>query len=589
MSLYDDASLIMFPSGYKEDKIYSLKPTDGSGDLTFTRASTATRVNSEGLIETSPVNFLQYSEDVSNAAWTQSAVTITANSTTAPNGTTTADTIAFSSGGFCGQTFTNNGLMTISIYAKYIGTQWLCLENFNQSDKAGWFDLLNGVIGGTASGATNSIENVGNGWYRCSVTMTATDVNISTYAIFSVSANNVFTRSGSAYFWGAQLNIGATAKPYFPTTDRLNVPRIDYTGGGCGKLLLESQRTNLLTYSSELDNVAWTKYNSSISANATTSPDGTTNADKIVEDTANASHGAFNSASISNGIAYTWSAFFKAGERTLVRVLAQTGTTPDVTFNLTNGTIVSVAAGVTASIEDYGSGWYRCILTATSSSTTAYFNWNMLNASGDVTYTGDGTSGLYAYGFQLESGSYSTSLIPTLASSVTRLGDAAIKTGASSLIGQTEGVLFADINYISHEAQSIFAIEDWVANGTVIRILADTSTSIGAQVFGGGNQYIATFNSAVNGQRYKCALAYKANDFAFYVNGTQVSTSSSGTVPLTSNVRFGAFISGQVMDGQINQALLFPTRLTNDQLADITGGNITTFNDLATLYGYTIL
>jgi hypothetical protein len=51
MSLYDDASLIMFPSGYKEDKIYSLKPTDGSGDLTFTRASTATRVNADGLIE----------------------------------------------------------------------------------------------------------------------------------------------------------------------------------------------------------------------------------------------------------------------------------------------------------------------------------------------------------------------------------------------------------------------------------------------------------------------------------------------------------------------------------------------------------
>ena len=62
MSFYDDASLIMFPSGYKEDKIYSLKPTDGSGDLTFTRASTATRVNADGLIETSPVNLMLYSD-----------------------------------------------------------------------------------------------------------------------------------------------------------------------------------------------------------------------------------------------------------------------------------------------------------------------------------------------------------------------------------------------------------------------------------------------------------------------------------------------------------------------------------------------
>ena len=69
MSLYTDASLIMYPSGYKEDKIYSLKPTDGSGDLTFTRASTATRVNAEGLIEKVRTNVVLYSQLQTNGVY----------------------------------------------------------------------------------------------------------------------------------------------------------------------------------------------------------------------------------------------------------------------------------------------------------------------------------------------------------------------------------------------------------------------------------------------------------------------------------------------------------------------------------------
>jgi type 1 fimbria pilin len=91
MSTYDDASLIYYPSGYKEDKIYSLKPTDGSGDLTFTRASSATRVNSDGLIESPRTNLVLYSEEFDNAYWTKTNVTITANATTAPDGNLTAD------------------------------------------------------------------------------------------------------------------------------------------------------------------------------------------------------------------------------------------------------------------------------------------------------------------------------------------------------------------------------------------------------------------------------------------------------------------------------------------------------------------
>mgnify|MGYP007053423483 CR=1 FL=1 len=112
----------MIPSGYKEDVVYSQIPTDGSGDLSFTRASNGTRINSAGLVEVCPWNLLEYSEDFSNATWGKVSATITANTTVAPNGTTTADTLVITSGGYLLQQPTISiGVgfaVTISIYAK---------------------------------------------------------------------------------------------------------------------------------------------------------------------------------------------------------------------------------------------------------------------------------------------------------------------------------------------------------------------------------------------------------------------------------------------------------------------------------------
>ena len=510
MSLYTDASLIMFPSGYKEDKIYSLKPTDGSGDLTFTRASTATRVNADGLIETSPVNLLEYSEDLSNAYWLKRGFTQLATNATAPDGSATAYKIQENN------TDDNPGVVvTDFVIPNGANTFFVWLKGDSNY-------TLNLSTNGGVSGST---INITTSWQLFSVTQTDTPYNGPHIGGFGTIARD----SGIViYVWHPQLNSGATAKPYFPTTDRLNVPRIDYTGGGCGSLLLEKQSTNLLTYSSELSNAAWTKFNSSITANATTSPDGTTNADKTVEDTANSSHGAYNSASITNGIDYTWSAFFKAGERTLVRVLAQTGTTPVVVFNLTNGTIVSVSAGVTGSIEDYGNGWYRCILTATSSSTTAYFNWNMLNAAGDVTYTGDGTSGLYAYGFQIEQSSYPTSYIPTLASSVTRLADSASKTGISSLINSVEGVLYINTSTPINDATAgVISVSDGTLSNRCILFYG--VGNISARLTVGGVNSIVLSKTFVTSDYHKIAARWNATTFDLYVDGVFVSSTANSS------------------------------------------------------------
>ena len=564
MSFYDDASLIMFPSGYKEDKIYSLKPTDGSGDLTFTRASTATRVNSDGLIETSPVNLVEYSEEFDNAFWGVSNGTITSNTTTAPNGTTTADTFTRTSSTaylFNGSFNLVIGQFTQSVYAKANAISSIRLELVTSGFSRGAaciFDLSNGTAGtltiyGGVSGFTATIESVGDGWYRCSIGGTITIAD--TY-FWELSIT-----SGSVYIWGAQLNIGATAKPYFPTTDRLNVPRIDYTGGGCAKLLLESQRTNLVTYSEQFDNAAWTK-NVTVSANSTISPDGTQNADKILESASNVQQWAYQSFSMTG--AQTATIYAKKGERNYI-ALATAGLDFSY-FNLDTGVVVSTASGATTSIQNAGNGWYRCSVNA-STPTSTFFIVAISDNGTRIDYAGDVTKGIYVWAGQNESGSYATSYIPTLASSVTRLADAASKTGISSLIGQTEGTLFADL-YINNAIGNSGILGVFGTGVTFIYIFY--SSAITASVFDNGAIQAQLQHTISTAGRYKIAIGYKANDFVLYVNGVQRASDTSGTVPACSDLSIQSPTYGLFENTNNSQLALYKTRLTNAELATLT-------------------
>jgi hypothetical protein len=553
-NLLEQASLVMIPSGYKEDVVYSEIPIDGSGDLQFTRSSNGTRINSAGLVEDCPWNLLEYSEDLSNAIWGNDAGnTKISNTTTAPNGTTTADTISAISGNVMNVyqiIQTNDGTLSYSVYLKKNATNLISIYIYQTFGSTGFkalgeINFDNGTF--TASVGTGTIESVGNGWFR--VTLTATLLSgANSFGIYTTSD----TGTRNVYLWGAQLNIGSTAKPYFPTTDRLDVPRLTYQngGGGCPSLLLEKQSTNLLSYSQDFTNAYWSKLNQGIgdvavvTANYAISPDGTQNATRFV---CNLNGGTTSSDR-------SWMiASFTAPATSTISIWIKLNSAGTKTF------VFSDSGGGTKTIS--GTDWQR--IDGTFVGAGGEYRIGLIGGSSSDTLD------CCIWGAQAESGSYPTSYIPTTSSSATRVADACSKTGISSLIGQTEGVLFADFNFEQKPD----------TNGNIVILLRGssseayiylTSSTVQADFISGAIQCSIVGSIGAVGRK-KIAFAYKQNDFALYMNGVQIGTDSSGTVGSLTALTVGSYDSpGYLLNSGINQAVLFPTRLTNAELASLT-------------------
>lgn len=586
--LLGQASLVLIPSGYKEDVVYSQIPTNGSGDLSFTRASNGTRINSAGLVEVVPWNLLTYSEEFSNGVYTKVATTITSNTTNAPNGTLTADKLVSTSVSSSHLVYQNLGSVgdtrVISCFVKKAEYRYVNLQYgtaFARFD----FDTL------TFSGGTsNTYTDEGNGWYRISSLLTATVNARATILIPDNSGNVSYVGDdvSGTFVWGFQANIGSTAKPYFPTTDRLNVPRLTYQngGGGCPSLLLEPQRTNIALRSEEFDNASWAKTLCTITANQIVSPSGYLDADLVT--TSGTADTLQQSVSVTSGTAYTFSGFIKSGSiDTISLVVFGSFPTSAGTYNLTNGTATSAAGSPVVSIQDYGNGWYRATVTATATSTgTANFYF----ASGST----DAVSTYYVWGAQLEAGAYATSYIPTTSSSATRVADACYKTGISSLIGQTEGTIFAEFKYegvtITPNGDRIISVSDGTSNNRISLFKNLTFGTIYFFVGSGGSTIINEANisgTSIIGGTHKIAAAYKSGDYAVFFDGVLVFSSNAAVVPATTAVFVGSDETGSVkpLSGGINQALLFKTRLTNAELAQLTGNQNYTINQAYASYG----
>ena len=541
--LLNQASLVMVPSGYKEDTVYSVVPSDGSGDLSFTRASNGTRINSAGLVEDCPWNMATNSENYT--LWNLANVTVTANDITAPNGTLTADKLTISSNG-------NDVKQTISVMPNSVYT-WTFY-----------------VYGGTATGqqmrfydntnSTNieyynySSSVVLGAWVKIERTFTTPSGCYEIQAWVLAATSTI----GTMWVWGAQLNIGSTAKPYFPTTDRLNVPRLTYQngGGGCPSLLLEKQSTNLALQSNAFNTSPWTTDNSSgsnpvITPNYGISPDGTQNAVRIELARTNVatSYSIIYQypINVTIGQSYTWSVWLKSLSGTpTISIIGDFGRPP-----------------VTLTSE-----WVRYTGTGTATASQTQLEIAIL---GSNYATGNSLSADFlAYGYQIEQSSYPTSYIPTTSASATRVADAASKTGISSLIGQTEGTLFAEIRQESGSTEfRVISINDGsTANRVVLAVNGQTDIR-GFVVY--GSTVGTAITTTIPTGSIKLAIVYTSSNYAFFVNGSKIGTASKSTFGTTlTNFSFDQGNGGNLFFGQAKELVIFNTALSDAEAIALT-------------------
>lgn len=529
--------------------------------ITFTRASTATYYDGVTTAKAEE-NLLLQSQDYS-ATWTVTNLTPVTGKT-APDATSTAtEFTATAANAVLTQGYTAiAGSYTFSVFLRRItGTGDIQIA----ADNGTWTTK---VITGT--------------WARYDVTQTVA-------AGSKTAGVRVVTNTDVIEVWGAQLEQRSSVTSYTATTTQAitnyipvlltaanNVSRFDHnptTGESLG-LLIEEQRTNLFPYSADFADAAWGKTRASITSNTIVAPDGTLTGDKLVEDTtATNTHLVSDNVNLIANTSYTATVYVKAAERTRVRLqnsaVANWATLGEAYFDLSAGTIVSG----TGSITPIGNGWYRCSITGTFGGANAGGGLNIfIVESGTTTsYTGNGYSGIYIWGAQLEAGAFPTSYIATTSAAVTRSADATIMTGTnfSSWYNQSEGAFYVELIPSALAAANGIVVND---NTTSNRIrLATTSTSDQCTITVTGTaQAVLDGGTPVANTTMKLAMAYQVNNFALSLGGASVATDTAGVIPVVTQLQIGAETT-TIGNVRFKKAVYYPLRLTNAQLQALTG------------------
>ena len=341
-------------------------------------------------------------------------------------------------------------------------------------------------------------------------------------------------------------------------------------------LLIEEGRTNLALQSETLG-TTWAQVNISVSSNVAVSPDGNTTADKLVENTVNGGHGIDQSVTFT-AAAHTFSVYAKADGRSWLRMTIAS-VANSTWFDVVNGTVGTIGAGITASIQNAGNGWWRCSVTVTATAGSLQNFIRIATGNNNTTYAGDGTSGLLLWGAQLEAGSFATSYIPTTTSALARSADVCSITGANftGMYNQPEGTLFADVTpQTVNQLSSVFAINTSTYQNAHIIYKIDSTFNVAGRRWGGQTSVGITPQTAIATStdaavsRSRLAYAYKLNDFAFAASGSLVGTDTSGTIPSPTAMRIGARDDGLAINGHLAAIRYYKKRLDNSKLASIT-------------------
>jgi hypothetical protein len=385
-----------------------------------------------------------------------------------------------------------------------------------------------------------------------------------------------FTRASSASYYDADGLLRTAVN---------NQARFDHdpvTGGSLG-LLIEEQRTNLVLRSEEFDDAAWTKTRSSITANAIIAPDGTLTGDKVFVDTQNGWHYIFaQTISVTSGAIYTLSFYAKRAEQEYIQAHLPSGQFGDsnqgngAVFNLTTGTISAQGANLlAASIISVGNGWYRCSITKAATSTgSALIPITLVNQATFSTsgYTGDGFSGIYVWGAQLEVGAFPTSYIKTEASQVTRLADSASMTGTnfSSWYRIDEGTVYVEAIAKFGSAGTHFVGFD-SGNANRWRVGHTGGSAVGYLSVINGSVIFSINRTAALGSYHKSAASYSTSaDKNLVVNASVPVSSATLGMPVVNQMTIGSAAGVATRSVHIKKISYYPQRLTNTQLQALT-------------------
>ena len=581
--------------------------------ITFTRGSTATYWDGKTTTKAEE-NLILQSQTLDVSPWSASGGSVSANSTTAPDGTTTAYKLIESTGTshawFSGVAVTGQNRTVVgSLYAKAAERSHLTVNfsNVTLSGNVWTFDLSaqTATLDNSGAGWSNvgaNITSVGNGWYRLQIYGTLTSSASSVR--FDVRVNNgsgySYTGDGSSgvHLWGFQLETERTvATAYTPTTSSPIVKyqpvlqtaasgeaRFDHdpvTGESKG-LLIEEARTNLIAYS---DFTNSSGYNNIFKVGSSTAPDGTNTATILRASADNQYCYTFvGGLTLTQNTTYTYSVFVKAANSFAPNYIWLLGNTSTDTFNFidpSNGTVGTSASGVTTRVEDVGNGWYRCAITFTNTQATGaqQIGVGFAQTNGSPQTSSDETQ-IEVWGEQIEVGFGASSYIPTSGSTVTRSADDA-SIALTNEVSLQEATVYAEAaTYRAYANETawcpVWQFNDGVSTANGRFDVRAFQATYGSQAVltgvGGSTTLLNDGQTVTNGEFYKYGLFWNQGSVSFYKNGAGVGATTNQYVSDTwdtLDIGWGDR-GGRKLDGHIKKLSVYPQALSHNTMLAMT-------------------